>query len=179
MKKFLRERCGLLIVTALMLVYSAYFSALSIQRHNTFRTYASDMGQMDQAMWNTLHGNWLQDTRAPGGENEPRLTDHVEPIFLVVPLVFLVYSGIESLFVLQSVVIALGALPVFWIAQRRLKSQWAALAFAAMYLLIPALQAANLAEFHAITFAPAPLLFAFNYAEERAWKRFAFLPSSP
>ena len=173
MKKFLRERYGLVIVSALMLIYSAYFSALSIQRHSTFRTYASDMGQMDQAMWNTLHGNWLQDTRAPDGQNSPRLTDHVEPIFFVVPLVFLLYSGIESLFVLQSVVIALGALPVFWIALRRLKSQWAALVFAAMYLLFPALQAANLAEFHAITFAPAPLLFAFNYAEERAWKRFA------
>jgi len=168
----IRSRYGLLIVIALMLVYSVYFSALSIQRHNTFRTYASDMGQMDQAMWNTLHGNWLQDTRADG-HNAPRLTDHVEPIFFVVPLVFLIYSGIESLFVLQSVVIALGALPVFWIAHRRLKNQWAAVAFAAMYLLFPALQAANLAEFHAVTFAPAPLLFAFNYAQERAWKRYA------
>lgn len=169
--KVIRSRYGLILVFALIFAYSAYFSALSIQRHNTFRTYASDMGQMDQAMWNTLHGNWLQDTRADG-HNAPRLTDHVEPIFFVVPLVFLIYSGIESLFVLQSVVIALGALPIFWIANRRLKNQWAAVAFAAMYLLFPALQAANLTEFHAVTLAPAPLLFAFNYAQERAWKRF-------
>ena len=129
------------------------------------------MGQMDQALWNTLHGNWLQDTR-PDGHNAPRLTDHVEPIFFVIPLVFLIYSGIESLFVVQSVALALGALPIFWIARRRLENQWAASAFAAVYLLFPALQAANLAEFHAITFAPAPLLFAFNYAEEHAWKRY-------
>ncbi len=169
--KTVREHAGLLIVLALMAAYSVYFSAYSIQRQYTFRTYASDMGQMDQALWNTLHGNWLQDTR-PDGHNAPRLTDHVEPIFFVVPLVFLIYSGIESLFVLQSVAIALGALPIFWIAQRRLKSDWAAVAFAAMYLLFPALQAANLAEFHAVTLAPAPLLFAFNYAEERAWKRY-------
>ena len=155
-----------------MAAYSVYFSALSIQRQNTFRTYASDMGQMDQALWNTLHGNWLQDTR-PDGHNAPRLTDHVEPIFFVIPLVFLIYSGIESLFVVQSIALALGALPIFWIAHRRLKNQWAAIAFAAMYLLFPALQAANLAEFHAVTFAPAPLLFAFNYAEEHAWKRYA------
>ncbi|MBI3879134.1 MAG: DUF2079 domain-containing protein, partial [Verrucomicrobia bacterium] len=42
-----------------------------------------------------------------------------------------------------------------------------------MYLLFPALEAANLAEFHAVTFAPAPLLFAYHYAREENWKRFA------
>ncbi len=163
-----------------MLAYSAYFSALSIQRHNTFRTYASDMGQMDQALWNTLHGHLLEDTRQDprtdgvhSAHQAPRLTDHVEPIFIPLSLVFLIYDGIEALFVLQSITIALGALPIFWIARRRLKDDWAGVAFAAMYLLFPALQAANLAEFHAVTFAPAPLLFAFNYGQERAWKRYA------
>ncbi len=155
-----------------MLAYSAFFSAYSIQRHHTFRTFASDFGQMDQALWNTLHGNLLQDTR-PDGRNLPRLTDHVEPIFLVIPFVFLIYDGAESILALQSIVIALGALPVFWIARKRLQSDAAAIVFAAMYLLFPALEAANLAEFHAVTFAPAPLLFAYHYADERAWKRYA------
>ena len=171
-KRFLTERYGLLIVLALMLAYSAYFSALSIQRHNSFRTQASDMGQMDQALWNTLHGNLLEDTR-PNGQNLPRLTDHVEPIFLVIPFVFVIYDGIESLFVVQSIAIALGALAIYWIARRRLRSESASVVFAAMYLLFPALEAANLAEFHAVTFAPAPLMFAYNYGQERAWKRYA------
>ncbi len=166
------SKIPLLIVLALMLAYSAYFSALSIQRHHTFRTYASDMGQMDQALWNTLHGYWLEDTR-PSGVQMPRLTHHVELIFFVIPLVFLLYEGIESLFVVQSIAIALGALPIFWIARRKLQNAWLAVLFAAMYLMFPALQAANLAEFHAITFAPAPLLFAYHYGEERAWKRYA------
>lgn len=168
----LQARISLLIVLALMLAYSVYFSALSIQRHHTFRTYASDMGQMDQALWNTLHGRWLEDTR-PNGVQMPRLTHHVELIFFVIPLVFLIYEGIESLFIVQSVAIALGALPIFWIARRKLRRGWLAIVFAAMYLMFPALQAANLAEFHAITFAPAPLLFAYHYGEERAWKRYA------
>ena len=171
-KRFFRERYGLLIVLALMYLYSAYFTALSMQLHATFRTRASDMGQMDQALWNTLHGDWLQDTR-PSGQNLPRLTDHVEPIFFVIPLVFLIYDNIASLFALQSIALALAALPIYWIARRRLQSEWAGIIFAAMYLLFPAVQAANLTEFHAVTFAPAPLMFAFNYGEERAWKRFA------
>jgi uncharacterized membrane protein len=171
-EKFIKERYGLVIVLVMMIAYSAYFSALSIQRHNTFRTQASDMGQMDQAIWNTLHGNWLQDTR-PDGRNLPRLTDHVEPIFFPVSLVFLIYDGIESLFVLQSIVIALGALAIYWIARRKLQSEWASAIFAMMYLLFPALQAANLAEFHAVTLASAPLMFAYNYGEEKAWRRYA------
>lgn len=177
MNDFLREKFGLVIVLALMVAYSAYFSALSIQRHYTFRTSASDMGQMDQALWNTLHGHLLEDTRqdpdSPTAHQAPRLTDHVEPIFIPVSLVYLIYDDIASIFVLQSIAIALGAIPIYWIAKRRLKNEWAGVAFAAMYLLLPALEAANLAEFHAVTLAPAPLLFAYNYAEERAWKRFA------
>ncbi len=170
MKQFVKPSFGLVIVLALMIAYSVYFSAYSIQLHNTFRTHASDMGQMDQALWNTLHGNILQDTR-PSGQNLPRLTDHVEPIFLVIPFAFLIHDGIETLFVVQSIVLALAALPIFWIARRRLQSDWAGVTFAAMYLLFPAIQAANLTEFHAVTFAP--LMFAYNYGEGRAWKRFA------
>lgn len=177
MKGLLDKKYGLVIVLALMIAYSVYFSALSIQRHNTLRTRASDLGQMDQALWNTLHGHLLEDTRDNPADHtarqEPRLTDHVEPIFFVVSLSYLIYDGVEAILVFQSIAIALGALPLFWIARRRLKSDWAGVAFAAMYLLFPALQAANLAEFHADTLAPAPLLFAFNYAEERAWARFA------
>jgi len=151
---------------------SIYDVELSQDGFEAVRTQASDMGQMDQAIWNTLHGNWLQDTR-PDGRNLPRLTDHVEPGFFPVSLVFMIYDGIESLFVLQSIAIALGALAIYWIARRKLASEFAASIFAAMYLLFPALQAANLAEFHAVTLAPAPLLFAYHYGEERAWKRYA------
>lgn len=172
MKDFLQERYGLLIVIALIIVYSAYFSAYSIQRHNTFRTHAADLGQMDQALWNTLQGRFLEDTK-PDGRQATRLTDHVEPIFLVVSLSYLIYDGVEAILVLQSIVIALGALPIYWIARRRLQNDWPAIVFAAIYLLFPALEAANLAEFHAVTLAPAPLLFAYNYGQERAWKRFA------
>ncbi len=177
MKEHVREKGARVLLAALIVAYSVYFSALSIQRHNTFRTRAADLGQIDQALWNTLHGHFLEDTRDNGDRpvrQAPRLTDHVEPIFAAVALSYLIYDGVESILVLQSVVIALGALPIFWIARRRLKSDWGALAFAGIYLLFPALQAANLAEFHADTLAPAPLLFAYNYAEERAWKRFGF-----
>ncbi|NJN96792.1 MAG: DUF2079 domain-containing protein [Anaerolineales bacterium] len=48
-------------------------------------------------------------------------------------------------------------------------SSWAALAFAAAYLLFPHLQAANIADFHADPFVVAPLLFAFWYVTQHRW----------
>lgn len=169
----------LLLVLALILLYGFYFSAYSIQRHRAFWTHASDLGQTDQAIWNTLHGNWLETTRRDGTQL-PRLADHVEPIFVPVSLVFLLYDGVEALLVLQSFAIGLGALAIFWIARRRFReaeiepADWLAVPFAALYLLFPALQAANLAEFHAVALAPAPLLFAYHYGTERRWGWFAF-----
>ena len=163
---------ALLVVWLLIFAYGIYFSALSIQRHRAFLTHASDLGQIDQAIWNTLHGHLLEHTKATGVQNI-RLSDHVEPIFIPLSLVFLIYDNVEALLIVQSFAIAIGALAVYWIARRRLGNDWAATGFAAMYLLFPALEAANLAEFHAVTLAPAPLLFAYHYGTERAWGRFA------
>src|SRR5713226_4904956 len=118
MSEFLRRRGALLVVIALMFIYTIYFSAYSIQLQNTFRTHASDLGQMDQALWNTLHGRFLQDTK-PDGREANRMTDHVEPIFALVSLSYLFYDGIEAILVFQSLAIALGALAIFWVARKK------------------------------------------------------------
>lgn len=183
---------ALAAVWLMIFAYGIYFSAYSIQRHRAFLTNASDLGQIDQAVWNSLQGRPLEFTRRTG-EQSIRLTDHVEPIFLPTALVFLAYDNVEALLILQSIVIALGALPVFWIARKRLsiesnatekasanssrethwQIEWAGVAFAAMYLLFPSLQAANLAEFHAVTFVPVLVLFLYHYGTLKMWGRFA------
>jgi uncharacterized membrane protein len=175
----MRSSRSLLLVWLLLVAYGIYFSAFSIQRHRAFLTHASDLGQIDQAVWNTLHGRLLGYTKATGDQNI-RLSDHVEPIFIPLSLVFLVYDNVEALRIVQSFAIAIGALAVFWIAHKRLAAsgaspliaEWTAVGFAAIYLLFPALEAANLAEFHAVTLAPAPLLFAYHYGTEKAWGRY-------
>lgn len=170
---------ALAVVWVLILAYGIYFSAYSIQRQRAFLTNASDLGQIDQALWNTLQGRPLEFTRRTG-EESIRLTDHVEPIFIPASLALLVYDNVEALLILQSFVIALGALPVFWIARRRLRpvrddpwqTEFLSVGFSAMYLLFPALEAANLAEFHAVTFAPVLLLCTYHYGTLKQWGRF-------
>lgn len=174
---------ALAIVWVLIFAYGIYFSALSVRRHRAFLTNASDLGQIDQAVWNTSQGRALEFTRRTG-EQSVRLTDHVEPLFVLISPVFYLYDSVEALLILQSFVIAIGALAVFWIAHAKLapiagRVEWhapfAGVLFAAMYLLFPALQAANLAEFHAVTFVPALVLFMYHFGLEKKWGWFAVL----
>jgi uncharacterized membrane protein len=119
-----------------------------------------------------------------GERQQPRLAEHLEPILLPLALLFLIWDDVRILLITQSFALALGALPVFWIAYSTLttpdpnpkskiqnpKSTWPALVFAIVYLLSPHLQAANIADFHADPFIVTPLLFAFWYASQKRWR---------
>ena len=158
-----------LILCLLILLYLVNFSALSILKHDAFMTHTRDLGNMDQPIWNTLHGRLLEETRADGRQ-ATRLTDHFEPIFIPVSLVFLLWDDVRALLILQTLFLALGAVPVFWIARERFKAKenplagcWMGVLFAGVYLLFPALQAANLTEFHAAPLAVPLLLCAYYF----------------
>jgi len=175
-----RSRLALGLVWLLIWLYVLGFGTLSILKHEAFQTYAADLGNMDQPIWNTLHGRFLEETKNDGSQG-PRLTDHFEPMFALVSLSFLIYDDVKAILILQTVVIALGALPVFWLARDELESEAAGLVFAAVYLLFPALHAANMTEFHAVPLAVSPLLFAFHYTREKDWPKawlFAILAMS-
>lgn len=187
-----------LILAAMILLYIVYFSALSIQALRAQIPEKADLGQIDLAIWNTSRGRFVQEIK--GDEISTRLTDHVEPIFWPVSLIFWLWDDVRALLVLQAAATAIGALPIYWLAREVLGKgleppsspllgerrglgggerlgytsllPWAALAFPLTYLLFPALQAANLADFHAIPLAAAPIAFAFWFAERRDWPKF-------
>jgi uncharacterized membrane protein len=77
------------------------------------------------------------------------------------------------LLVVQAIAVALGALPVFWLARKHLGSERAGLAFALVYLLYPATEWLTLNEFHPVALACPLLLFAFWYLDEDRLLAFA------
>ncbi len=103
---------------------------------------------------------------------DSRLAMHVEPIYFLIAPIYWLRQQPETLLILQTVVLALGAWPVFWLARERLESDLAGVAFAAVYLLFPGLEAANLWEFHAVALAAPLLLFAFYYGQAGRWRLF-------
>ena len=151
--------------------YILFFTAQLFLHYQTFGSRSMDLGNMDQAIWNTLHGRLFHQTNQPGVTN--RLSLHVEPILIPVSLLYLVYSGPETLFVFETIIVALGAIPVYALARLKLKNEGLALIFGLVYLMYPPLQAANLLEFHAVTMAPTFLLAAFYFLETKRPLRFA------
>jgi uncharacterized membrane protein len=152
-------------IKVLVATAGVVFVGDQVLRHAAFQTHRFDLGNMTQAVWNTAHGHFLE-TTSQGGDQLVRLGVHVEPLLVVFALPLLVWQSPLVLLIAQVVVIALGALPVYWLAQKHIGSERAALRFAAVYLLYPATQWNALGGFHPVSMAIAFLLFAIWYLDE-------------
>jgi uncharacterized membrane protein len=148
-----------------MAAYAIGFSALSILRHRAFATGRFDLGNMVQAVWSTAHGHPLQITGLRGDQIS-RLGAHFDPILAAFAPLWLIWPSPDVLLVAQAIGVALGALPVFWLARKHLSSDRAGLGFALAYLVYPPTQWLTLNEFHAVAFACPLLLFAIWYLDE-------------
>lgn len=159
------------LVALAVLAYSIYFSLFLVAKQNAFMTNGEDLGIMDQAIWNLLHGsmlhqticNSLTDTNCYGLNGINRFAIHFEPILFPISLLYLIWPNPKALMILQVVIVASGAFPAFWLARLRLRNAWAAVPFTLLYLLDPTQQFAINFDFHAVTLTTALLLFAFYF----------------
>jgi uncharacterized membrane protein len=137
------------VLIVAIVAYSGYFSLYQMQRHRALWTFI-DLANMEQTIWNTLHGRFMRYTIYPATSElvtdftdritESRLGEHVQPILLLLMLPYALVQRPETLLVLMSVGVSLGALPFFRIVQRRLHSDVWALLFAVGYLLLPSVK---------------------------------------
>jgi uncharacterized membrane protein len=148
-----------------MAAYAAAFAALSVLRHDAFETGRFDLGNMVQAVWSTAHGHLLQVTNLHGVQVS-RLAAHVDPILVVFAPLWWIWPSPSLLLTAQAVLVALGALPLYWLADKYTDSERAALGFSLGYLLYPATDWMTLNEFHPVALACPLLLFAIWYLDE-------------
>lgn len=145
--------------------YATGFASLSVLRQRAFETGRFDLGNMVQAVWSTAHGHPLQVTNLHGAEVS-RLGAHVDPILVLFAPLWWAWPHPSLLLTVQAFAVALGALPVFWLARKHTGSEHAALGFSLAYLLFPATQWMTLNEFHPVALACPLLLFAIWYLDE-------------
>jgi len=100
-----------------------------------------------------------------------RFAIHFEPILYPVSLLYFVWSNPKILLILQTLVVACGAYPAFWLARLRLRSDFAAVVISIIYLLHPGLLQAVRFDFHAVTLTASLLLFLlyFIYTRQTVW----------
>ncbi|TRZ71517.1 MAG: DUF2079 domain-containing protein [Actinobacteria bacterium] len=156
--------------TIVMLVavaaYAIYFSVTTVQIHRGLGTSAYDFGLYDQGIWLLSRGKTPFVTLM--GRN--LFGDHTSFILVfVVPLMWLCTST-SMLFVVQSVVIACGAIPVYAYARKRLESDALGCAMACSYLLYPAVSWTNVENFHPDSFLGLLIGVALWAALGRKWR---------
>lgn len=142
-----------IVAAGLIFSYILLMGKLVLDRYDALYVFAYDFGIFDQAIWSTAHGNLMWQTI-----NTVRLGSHFGEHFEFL-LVFLapfnfIFSDGRFLLVIQTIFLALGALPLYLIAKLRFKSKWIPLVFPLTYLLYPYLHNVNLYDFHGILFAP-------------------------
>jgi len=172
--RFLVEKFGLTLpkrgaratcVVAVVLFVGVY-ATFAVLRHERLNSSAFDLAIKDQVIWNTAHGRPFElSLRSPSGKYMCYLGDHFSPIFAVFVPFYWLWEDVRWLLILQPVILACGVYPLWQLARRAQISDWAATAFAAVFLCYPALGFLCRFDFHQLVFVVPFFLYAFYFAE--------------
>ena len=157
-----------LVVYAGAATYATLFVFAAVVHFVVFKTARPDLGNMVQAIWNTMHGHVLEGTTLSGHQRS-RLAFHVDPFLLLLVPLFWIWSNPLLLPIIQALAVASGALPVYWLARKHLGSERAGAHFAFAYLLYPATQFNAFtitSSFHSVAIAVPLVLFAVWFLDE-------------
>lgn len=151
-------------------VYVLVFTAMNWGLWFNLRLPHGDTAMYEEHLWNVLHGKGFRSYLDQGlfwGE-------HIQFVHLFLIPVYLLWPSHLLLELCESLVIAVGALPVFWLARRASGSARAGYWLSFAYLLYFPLQfldiAIDLKTFRPIAFGMAPVLFALDQLDRGRYK---------
>ena len=150
----------------MVVMYALYFSVRTVGVHNGLGTSAYDFGLYDQGIWLMSRGHSPFVTLM--GRN--LFGDHSSFILVLLIPLYWIFSSTALLFVVQSIVVAIGALPVYWFSRQRLRSEPLAAAMAGVYLLHPSISWTNLENFHPDAALGTLVAFAIWAAYAGKWR---------
>ena len=156
-------------VMVLIGYYFWHFATLSVEVHDGYGTSGFDIGLYDQGLW--LLSRFDAPFVTIMGRN--LMGDHTSFILLFLAPLYWLFPGASTLLVVQALVMALGAVPVYLLALKRLGSVFIATLLAGTFLLHPALGLTNLENFHPDCFIVPLAGFAIYYAIE--WRPKPFI----
>jgi uncharacterized membrane protein len=156
-------------VVALVALYAIHFASITVAMLHAYEQPAFDMSIPDQGIWllSRFHDPFL----TVAGRN--LFGDHPSFVYLLLVPVFWVYPHTAALLVVQAMLMASAAVPIYLLARHLLHNSFLATCLAAAYLLNPALQQTNLEQFHVEAFE-TPLLALGIYAAVR-WRPALFI----
>jgi uncharacterized membrane protein len=156
------------IVGGLALAYFVLYTVLSVLRHVTYHSFGPDLGLFDQIFWNTTQGRWWESTMSLAQPiPHSYFSDHFSPVYLLLLPFYAVFPHPQTLLVIQTLMLALGAVPIYLLARDKFAPGFLRLAWVVAYFLFLPLAFINLYDFHELAFAVAPVGFALYLLERR------------
>ncbi len=162
------------VVALFFVIYSLYFSVISILRFENYYTGRFDLGNMAQTVWNTYHGRIFELTNPNGTEIVSRLAFHADFILILFAPFYAFWESPNVLLLLQSIIVGAGGFFVYFLTRDILKNKPLALVFSLLYFFNPSLQRATIYDFHAVTLATTFFLGAFYSLYHRRYGWFLF-----
>jgi uncharacterized membrane protein len=162
----LRRRLPFATVLIGAIGYAAYVATYTVRSHHHFNTYNYDLGQLDNQFYNLLHGHPFRCTPLIREGNWSELRNHAE--FALFPLLpfYALSPRAETLLIMQAVIVASGAIPLYRFAARRL-SPALGVVLAYAYMLYAPMHGAIFFDFHLQPLAAAFILWMVDFFDER------------
>jgi uncharacterized membrane protein len=152
-----RKQGPLVVVATAAALFSAFFIFYTLRWHYKLRTGNYDLSINNNLMYGGLHGKFLQSPLVFPKEPAKYLANHVKlGAYLFLPIYALAPRA-ETLFVIQSLFIGFGTIPLFLFARRHV-SEWTSVLVCLAYLAYYPLHGASFSEFQAV---PVAALFIF------------------
>jgi uncharacterized membrane protein len=109
------------LAAALIAAYLVDYGTLALLRHRSFHSFGFDLGLFDQVFWNTTQGRFFESTISSADPHpHSYLGDHWSPVFGLLAPFYSAYPHPETLVVIQTLFIGLGAIPIYLLARLKL-----------------------------------------------------------
>lgn len=158
-----------IILAAVIVAFIAVFSHLAIERYKNLWSHYYDLGIMNQVVFNTSRGWWLEMTNQDFQRNLSRFAIHFDPLMAIFAPIYLFYPSPSILLVGQVIFVGFGAVGVYLLALNLTKEKLASLFFAVIYLWYFPVQRAILFDFHSVVLATPLLIFAVYFSLTRRY----------
>ena len=150
------------LAAALAILATAAFIVLgSLGIHARMLSSTYDLGLFENLFWNTLHG------RHGIALDDHYFVEHAELLLYVLLPIYALAPRAETLLVLQAIFMVGAAVPLYFLAERWLRSAWLALVVVLAYLAHPALHGPAFYDFHFLSLSAFFLLWAAYFHARR------------
>ena len=156
-------------VIVVCLSHALWMSWLQVELHRGLGTFAYDVGLYDQGLWLLSRGQAPFVTLM--GRN--LFGDHASLILILLVPLYWVMPGTSTLLVVQAVVIAAGAIPIYFFARRVLSSAVMGFFAAFLWLANPAVNGTGMENFHPDSSLGLFLPLAIYALYEKKWRLYA------